>query len=75
MIRKGFAEALLLLYLVVHKESTTKEVWDAVVKHHQQKAQLVIVELYQKLQNEKCKEKGDVRAHLPSFGRCTRTWH
>jgi hypothetical protein len=38
--------------------------WEAVVKHHQQKAQLIIVELCRKLQNEKCDEKGDVWAHL-----------
>jgi hypothetical protein len=35
--------------LVVRKETTTKQVWDAVVKHHQQKAQLIIVELRRKL--------------------------
>jgi hypothetical protein len=64
-IRKGFAEALpSTLYLVVRKETMTKQVWDAIVKHHQQKAQLIIVELRRKLQNEKCEEKGDVRAHL-----------
>jgi hypothetical protein len=64
-IKKGFVEALpLMLYLVVHKETTMREVWDTVVKHHQQKAQLIIVELCCKLQNEKCEEKGDIRTHL-----------
>jgi hypothetical protein len=29
-----------------------------------QKSQLIIVELCCKLQNERCEEKGDVRAHL-----------
>jgi hypothetical protein len=57
------------LYLVVRKETTTKEVWDAVIKHHQQKAQLIIVELRCKLQNEKCEEKGDLRAHLAKLRR------
>ena len=64
-IRKGLAEALPpALYLIVQKEVTAKLVWDAVVNHHQHKAQLIIVELRQKLQNEKCDEKGDIRAHL-----------
>jgi hypothetical protein len=64
-IKKGFMEALpLTLYLVVCKETTMREVWDSVFKHHQQKAQLIIVELRRKLQNEKCEEKGDIRAHL-----------
>jgi hypothetical protein len=64
-IRKGLSEALPpSLYLIVRKEKTMKDLWDAVVKHHQQKAQLIIVELHHKFQNEKCDEKGDVRAHL-----------
>jgi hypothetical protein len=41
-----------------------KTIWDAVVKHHQQKAQLIIVELCRQLQNEKCKDKGDIWDHL-----------
>ena len=64
-IRKGLSEALSpALYLTVRKESTAKKVWDAVVKHHHQKSQLIIVELRRKLQNERCEEKGDMRAHL-----------
>src|ERR1700722_2663902 len=64
-IRKGLSEALPpTLYLTVRKEATAKLLWDAVVKHHQQKAQLIIVELRRKLQNEKCDEDGDLRAHL-----------
>jgi hypothetical protein len=38
--------------------------WDAVVKHHHQKSQLIIVVLRHKLQNKRCEEKGDVNAHL-----------
>jgi hypothetical protein len=52
------------LYLTVQKESTVKKVWDAVVKHHHQKSQLIIVELCRKRQKERCEEKGDVHAHL-----------
>jgi hypothetical protein len=64
-IQKGLSEALPpALYLAVQKEMTVKNIWDAVVKHHQQKAQLIIIELCQKFQNKKCKEKGDVCAHL-----------
>src|SRR5277367_1926372 len=64
-IRKGLAEALPpALYLIVQKEVTAKLVWDAVVNHHQHKVQLIIVELCRKLQNEKCDEKEDIRAHL-----------
>ena len=64
-IRKGLSEALPpALYLTVRKETTAKKVWDAVAKHHHQKSQLIIVELCRKLQNERCDEKGDVRAHL-----------
>jgi hypothetical protein len=64
-IRKGLSEALLLaLYLTVRKETSTKKVWDAVVKHHHQKSQLIIVELHCELQNEKCDEKADVCAYL-----------
>jgi hypothetical protein len=39
-------------------------VWDAVVKHYNQKSQLILVELCCKLQNEKCDEKADMCAHL-----------
>jgi hypothetical protein len=41
-----------------------KKVWDAVMKHHHQKSQLIIVELCHKPQNEKCDEKADVYTHL-----------
>ena len=64
-IRKGLSEALPpTLYLTVRKETTAKAMWEAIQRHHQQKAQLIIVELQRKLQNEKCDEKGDLRAHL-----------
>src|SRR3984957_6835286 len=64
-IRKGLSEALPpTLYLTVRKETTAKAMWEAIQRHHQQKAQLIIVELRRKLQNEKCDEKGDLRAHL-----------
>jgi len=64
-IRKGLSEAVpVTLYLTVRKETTAKKAWDGVVKHHQQKAQLIIVELRRKLQNERCDDKGDVRTHL-----------
>jgi hypothetical protein len=60
-IRKGLSEALpLTLYLTVRKEATVKVMWEAIQKHHQQKAQVIIVELQRKLQNEKCDEKGDL---------------
>jgi rhamnogalacturonyl hydrolase YesR len=64
-IQKKLLEALPpALYLTVQKKTTTKKVWDAVVKHHHQKSQLIIVELRHKLQNERCEEKEDVHAHL-----------
>ena len=64
-IRKGLAEALpLMLYLTVRKEPTVKEVWTKVVRHHQDKAQLIVVELRTRLQNERCPVKGNVHEHL-----------
>jgi dephospho-CoA kinase len=64
-IRKALSKVLPpALYLTVRKELTVKMVWDAVVKHHHQKSQLIIVELRRKLQNERCDEKGDMRTHL-----------
>jgi transposase InsO family protein len=64
-IRKGLAEALPpALYLTVRKELTVREVWTRVVQHHQDKAQLIVVELRTRLQNEKCPDKGSMRDHL-----------
>src|ERR1700731_2747722 len=64
-IRKGLAEALPpTLYLTVQKEPTVKEIWAKVVQHHQNKAQLIIVELHTQLQNEKCPDQGDICEHL-----------
>ena len=64
-IRRGLSEALPpALYLTVRKEATAQDVRKAVIRHHQDKAQLIVVELRTKLQNEKCLEKGDLRAHL-----------
>ena len=64
-IRRGLSEALPpALYLVVRKETSVKDVWAAIKHHHQDKAQLIIIELHTRLQNEKCNEKGDIRTHL-----------
>jgi hypothetical protein len=52
------------LYLTVRKETTVQAMWSAIVRHHQDKAQLIIVELRSRLQNEKCQEKSDLRTHL-----------
>ena len=41
-----------------------KEIWAKVVQHHQNKAQLIIVELHTQLQNEKCPDQGDICEHL-----------
>ena len=67
-IRKGLAEALPpTLYLTVRKEPTVREVWTKVVQHHQNKAQLIVVELRTRLQNERCPDKGDIRKHLANL--------
>jgi hypothetical protein len=53
-IRKGLSEAIpSALYLIVRKELTAKKVWDGVVKHHQQKAQLIVIEVAPKATKHK----------------------
>ena len=65
MIQKGLAKALPpALYLTIWKEPTVKEVWTKVVQHHQNKVQLIIIELHTQLQNEKYPDRGDIHKHL-----------
>jgi len=52
------------LFMKICGHETAKEIWDALVNNFQNKSQMVSVNLHHQLQEEKCLEKGDVRAHF-----------
>ena len=48
----------------VRGQGTAKGIWEALSKDFQNKSLMVSVDLRRRLQEEKCIEKGDVRAHF-----------
>jgi hypothetical protein len=55
----------------IHHKGTALEIWQALQSDFQNKSQMVAVDLRQRLQQERCAEKGDVRAH---FTKLHTTW-
>ena len=65
IIRQGIALTILdSLFLEVRKEVTAVKMWEAVKEKREKKSWMVTVDLWHKLQVEKCAESGDMRAHL-----------
>ena len=52
------------LFLEVRKIDTALEMWEAVKEKREKKSRMVTVDMWHKLQAEKCPESGDIRAHL-----------
>src|ERR1700678_1431202 len=52
------------LFIEGRKMETALSMWDAVRNQREKKSQMVTVDMRRKLQSEKCREQGDVRAHL-----------
>ena len=59
------------LFMKVCGQGTAKGIWEALSKDFQNKSLMVSVDLCRRLQEEKCIEKGDVRAHFSKL----RTMH
>jgi len=55
---------LLKVFMKVRGQGTAKGIWEALSKDFQNKSLMVSVDLRRRLQEEKCVEKGDVRAHF-----------
>ena len=65
IIRQGIASTIPdSLFLEVRKEVTVVKMWEAVKEKREKKSRMVTVDLWHKLQVEKCAESGDMRAHL-----------
>src|SRR6201996_5044846 len=65
IIKQGLATVIPdSLFLKVKGEKTAKAMWDKVKNHFEKKSQMVTVDLRRKLQDERCAEGGDVKAHL-----------
>ena len=65
IIRQGIVSTIPdSLFLEVRKEVTAFKMWEAVKEKREKKSQMVTVDLWCKLQAEKCAESRDMRAHL-----------
>ena len=52
------------LFMKIRGKGTAREIWDGLGDDFQKKSRMVSVDLRRRLQQEKCVEKGDVRAHF-----------
>ena len=52
------------LFMKIRNKGTALEIWEALQGDFQNKSQMVSVDLRRHLQQERCAEKGDVRAHF-----------
>ncbi len=52
------------MQMEARQKETAAEIWDLVVKEHEGKRELVHIQLLSELQALRCKEGGDIRAHL-----------
>ena len=52
------------LFMKIHDKGTAREIWEALQGDFQNKSRMVAVDLRRHLQQERCAEKGDVRAHF-----------
>ena len=56
-----------LLYLNIKSKTTTKEMWDALKNEFETRSKMFTIDLHKKLQEIRCTEGGDVRAHFESM--------
>jgi hypothetical protein len=52
------------LFMKIRDKKTAREIWEALQGDFQNKSKMVAVDLRRRLQQERCSEKGDVRAHF-----------
>lgn len=52
------------LFMKIRRHTTAKGIWDALSSDFQNRLQMVSVDLRRRFQEEKCMEKGDVRAYF-----------
>lgn len=52
------------LFMKIRTQGTAKQIWEALSKDFQNKSQMVSVDLRRRLQEEKCQDKADIRAHF-----------
>jgi len=52
------------LFMKIRNKGTALEIWEALKGDFQNKSRMVAVDLRRRLQQERCAEKGDVRAHF-----------
>ncbi len=52
------------LFMKIRDKGTALEIWEALQQDFQNKSRMVAVDLRRRLQQERCVEKGDVRAHF-----------
>jgi hypothetical protein len=52
------------LFMKIRDKGTAYEIWQALTKDFQNKSRMVSVDLRRRLQQQRCGEKGDVRAHF-----------
>jgi len=65
VIKQGIASVIPdSLFLKVKGEKTAREMWNKVKAEYEKKSKMVTVDMRRKLQDEKCPEGGDVKAHL-----------
>ncbi len=65
IIKQGIASVISdSLFLKVKGEATAKAMWEKVKTEYEKKSRMVTVDLRRKLQDERCVEGGDVKAHL-----------
>jgi len=59
------------LFMKIRGKGTAYEIWEALTNDFQNKSRMVSVDLRRRLQQQRCDEKGDVRAHFATL----RTMH
>lgn len=65
VIKQGITSVIPdLLFLKVKKEKTARKIQNKVTAEYEKKSKIVIVDLWRKLQDKKCSEGEDVKAHL-----------
>ena len=55
------------LFMKIRNKGTALEIWEALQGDFQNKSRMVSVDLRRRLQQERCAEKGDVRAHFSNL--------
>ena len=65
IIKQGLAGTIPdSLFMAIRGKGTAKGYWDEVVKKRQDRSRMVMVDMRRKLQDKRCDEGGDVKAHL-----------